>query len=258
VPNFEHRVSFISIYFIFWLILRLPHPDGDLGLPGRVLASVGNHETWDDPNLEGMMTTMPWLTDLGMSPKNRIYARPYHNSHFIFLDSGGMCINEKPWCSKNPVFAKQMAFLELHLKLAQKNGADHVFVVYHKPSFVQYGHDPLPPKQNPHYVLKKYAKFFNILVFNSHAHTTEQYLVDGINYLVIGGSGTEQVFTKAQNPSSSEKELYWQGKPRVQEYNYLRVKVDGRQLNAELHGIRPPNKVSTVNMVQLPASPTSP
>ncbi|MCP4114207.1 MAG: hypothetical protein GY737_02185, partial [Desulfobacteraceae bacterium] len=53
----------------------------------------------------------------------------------------------------------------------------HVFVVYHKPSFVKVAHDPLPADQSPHRFLKKFADRLNICVFSSHTHTTEQYRV---------------------------------------------------------------------------------
>ncbi len=134
-----------------------------------------------------------------------------------------------------------MAFLVEELKAARAAGADHVFVVYHSPSYVQVAHDPLPPDQSPHPYLKPYALDFNIVVINSHTHTTEQYLVDGINYLVLGGGGAAQKFSYTQNPST-ETELYWKGRTpseRAEEYNYLRVTVDGPRLVGVIHRWRP-------------------
>ena len=71
------------------LLSRLPPPGKNLGLPGRVLAAVGNHETWHDENISGLLTAMPWLKSLGLSDKRRIYAVTFRNCRFIFLDAGG-------------------------------------------------------------------------------------------------------------------------------------------------------------------------
>ncbi len=142
------------------------------------------------------------------------------------------------WSSKTPVFEDQMSFLQQQLNNARRHKADHVFVVYHKPSFVKVGHDPLPPDQNPHSYLKPFTKDLNIVVFNSHVHTTEHYQVDGINYFVMGGGGASQVFNLANDPST-EEELYWAGKERVEEYNYLYIDVDGPHLKASVHRFRP-------------------
>jgi len=235
------------------LLSRLPAPDDTLGLPGRVLAVVGNHELWDDENLVGMQETLPWLGDLGFSTDRRIYAFAYRNTRFIFLDSGTYCPGGTCWKSDNPPFAEQMTFLQEQLRQAEAEGAQHVFVVYHKPSFIQVGHDPLPEGQNPHPYLKPFASKFNLVVFNSHAHTTEHYLVDGINYLVLGAGGAPITFTPCENPSPQE-ELYWQGDKRVEEYSYLRVEVDGPRLRGELHRYRPGDSLhpfSTVEMFNL-------
>lgn len=220
------------------LLSRLPPPDEALGLPGRVLAAVGNHETWDGPNLAGMIETLPWLGDLGFSAQRRIYALKYQNSRFIFLDSGGHCSGKTCWNSRFPPFAEQMKFLVSQLKTARQEGARHVFVVYHKPSFVRVGHDPLPAGQNPHPYMVPFARDFNIIVLNSHTHTTEQYRVDGINYLVLGAGGAPQKFKLTKHPSQ-EAELYWNGAPRVEEYNYLQVEVDGPRVRGVLKRFRP-------------------
>ncbi len=235
------------------LISRLPPPDDILDLPGRVFGAVGNHETWDDQNLVGMVETLPWLGDLGFSSTRRIYAFAYRNTRFIFLDSGDWCPEGTCWKSTYPPFSEQMAFLQEQLRRAEVQGAQHVFVIYHKPSFIQVGHDPLPPGQNPHPYLKPFASKFNLVVFNSHAHTTEHYLVDGVNYLVLGGGGAPMSFSPAENPSPQE-ELYWQGETRVEEYSYLRVEVDGPRLRGELHRYRPgdpSHPFSTVEMFNL-------
>jgi hypothetical protein len=219
---------------------RLPPPDKNLGLPGRVLAAVGNHETWHDKEISGLLTAMPWLKELGLSDKERIYSVTFQNCRFIFLDSGesNKGSDRTEWTSKYPAFKAQMQFLTEQLEAAKKTGVDHVFVVYHKPSFVKVRYAPLPMDQNPHGLIKKFANDFNIFVFNSHTHTTELYREDGVHYLVLGAGGAPQAYDSKTNPSP-EEELYWNGKSRVEEYNYLQVKVDGSHIKGIIHRFRP-------------------
>jgi hypothetical protein len=37
------------------------------GLDGRFFASVGNHEVWGDPKIEGMLGTLPYLKKFGVT-----------------------------------------------------------------------------------------------------------------------------------------------------------------------------------------------
>jgi hypothetical protein len=231
------------------LLSRLPLPDKNLGLPGRVLAAVGNHEIWEDKDLRGMLTAMPWLKKLGLSKGRRIYSVPFRNCRFIFLDSGGYNTPED-WNSRFPGFEDQMAYLTKELNMAKESGADHAFVVYHKPSFVKVGHDPLHEEWNLHKYTKQFARDLNIIVLNSHTHTTEHYVVDGIGYLVLGGGGAPQNFDLTSNPSL-QKELYWKGEDRVEEYNYLQIEVNGTHITGVIHRFRPTepqNPMSTVEV----------
>ena len=222
------------------LLSRLPPPDKNMGLPGRVLAAVGNHETWHDKEISGLLTAMPWLKKPGLSDKERIYSVTFQNCRFIFLDSGETKNGSEriKWTSEYPTFKEQMEFLTEQLEAAKKTGVDHVFVVYHKPSFVKVRYYPLPMDQNPHRFIKKFANDFNIFVFNSHAHTTERYEEDGVHYLVLGGGGAPQAYDPKENPSPGD-ELYWNGDSRVEEYNYLQVKVDGSHIEGIIHRFRP-------------------
>lgn len=226
------------------LLSRLPPPGKNLGLPGRALAAVGNHETWYDEKISGLLTTMPWLKAFGLSDNRRIYSVTFRNCRFIFLDAGGSKtgLYGEAWTSDYPDFKSQMAFLTNELNAAKSTGTDHVFIVYHKPSFVKVGHDPLPMDQNPHTVIRKFAKDLNLVVFNSHTHTTEHYLVDGVNYLVLGAGGAPQAFDLTTNPSP-EEELYWKGQNRVEEYNYLKVTVDGPNIKGIIHRFRPTDTI---------------
>ena len=220
------------------LLLRLPVRPNARDLPGNLFAAVGNHATWYDDEIAGFRSTLPWLKKLGFTARHRIYSFVHNNCSFIFLDSGGWTPGGTTWSSRYPAFKAQMAYLTNHLETAKQNHRDHVFVIYHKPSFNKIGHDMLPKNQNPHEILKKYAKNLSIFVFNSHVHTTEHYLIDGINYQVIGGSGAPQNF-KFSRHASTEKELYWQGNPRVEEYNYLKVEVNSRKISGTIYRFRP-------------------
>lgn len=211
---------------------------------------MGNHETWKDETIRGFLTTMPRLQDLGLSADRRMYSVTFRNCWFIFLDSGGYTSEREGWTSRYPPFYEQMNFLTSELRRAKVSGADHVFVVYHKPSFVKIGHDPLPKGENPHEYIKPFARDLNIVVFNSHTHTTEHYVVDGVNYLVLGGGGAPQKFDLAAHPSP-EKELYWQEQSRVEEYNYLQVEVNGAHIKGVIHRFRPTETENPMTAVEV-------
>lgn len=231
------------------LLSRLPPPDKDLGLPGRIFATVGNHEIWEDENISGMLTTMPWLKELGLSSDHRRYSMSFRNCYFIFLDSCDFNTPEDRTGQFTP-FTKQMDYLKTELNKARGSGVDHVFIVYHSPSFVKVGHDPLPEGRNPHKYLKPFAGDLNIIVFNSHTHTTEHYMVDGIRYLVLGGGGAPQKFDPTANPSQ-EEELYWKGEERVEEYNYLQVDVTGPYIRGVIHRFRPTEPQKPISTVEV-------
>src|SRR4030095_7047137 len=55
---------------------QLPPPDGEMkaaGLDGRWFLSVGNHEVWGDPKIEGVLNAVPYLKKFGVTPENLIY-----------------------------------------------------------------------------------------------------------------------------------------------------------------------------------------
>jgi hypothetical protein len=55
---------------------QLPAPDEQMrgaGLPGRVFPAVGNHEVWDDSDVEGLLKAFPYLKQFGVSDKRLIY-----------------------------------------------------------------------------------------------------------------------------------------------------------------------------------------
>jgi hypothetical protein len=58
------------------VLKQLPAPDNQMraaGLPGRVFPAVGNHEVWDDTDVEGLLNAFPYLKQFGVSDKRLIY-----------------------------------------------------------------------------------------------------------------------------------------------------------------------------------------
>ncbi len=218
---------------------RLP-AGGPEGLPGRFFPAPGNHETWLDENLEGLLSTVPYLAQMGFTIERRVYKFDYGTSRFIFLDTGDMDYrNPSAWGSKHPDFQTQMTILTEWLQEAKEEGIDQVFVTFHSPAFCIAGWGPLPLKENPHQYLKPFASDLKITVFNGHIHTTEVYQVDGIRYLLLGAGGGEQGYQANIPPKDYPEELYWKGQPRVEDYNYLRVQVSGKETRMWLRRYRP-------------------
>ena len=58
------------------------------GLPGRVFPAVGNHEVWDDSDVEGLLSAFPYLKQFGVSDKRLIYKFDFNGARFIFLWTG--------------------------------------------------------------------------------------------------------------------------------------------------------------------------
>ncbi len=216
-------------------------PAGGPGsLPGRFFPAPGNHETCLDENLEGLLSTVPYLPQMGFTIERRLYKFDYGASRFIFLDTGDMDYrNPSAWGSKHPDFQAQMAILTEWLQEAKKEGIDQVFVTFHSPAFCIAGWGPLPSKENPHSYLKPFASDLKITVFNGHIHTTEIYQVDGIRYLLLGAGGGEQGYQANIPPKGYPEELYWKGQPRVEDYNYLRVQVSNKGTRMWLRRYRP-------------------
>jgi len=70
---------------------QLPAPDHEMraaGLDGRWFMSVGNHEVWADPKIEGTLSAVPYLKKLGVTPENLIYKFDFNGVRFIFLWTG--------------------------------------------------------------------------------------------------------------------------------------------------------------------------
>ena len=73
------------------VLKQLPAPDQQMraaGLPGRVFPAVGNHEVWDNSDVQGLLQSFPYLKQFGISDKRLIYKFDFNGARFIFLWTG--------------------------------------------------------------------------------------------------------------------------------------------------------------------------
>jgi len=155
--------------------------------------SVGNHEVWADPKIEGVLSAVPYLKKLGVTPDNLIYKFDFKDVRFIYLWSGKYDYRSpSQWDADRPKYAEQMTQLQKWLDEAKANGIRKAFIIFHYPVFARSGLGPIPAPDNPHTVIASYAKDMEVVVLNGHVHTTEIYEVDGVKYLMLGGGGAEQ------------------------------------------------------------------
>jgi hypothetical protein len=228
---------------------QLPHPDQKMraaGLEGRVFPAVGNHEVWDDSDVEGLLASFPYLKKLGVSNKQLIYKFDFDNVRFIFLWTGKYDYRDPTgWGATRPAYEEQMKQLTAWLDEAKANGTRKVFISFHAPAFCRSGMGAIPESQNPHKTIAAYAKDLDIVVFNGHVHTTEVYEVDGVKYLLLGGGGAEQDpilpgRTHIKVPANYPPDQYWKGEPPKEEYNYLLVDVKpGQKTKFTINRFRP-------------------
>ena len=231
------------------VLKQLPHPDKkllDAGLDGRVFPAVGNHEVWNDSDVEGLLAAFPYLKKLGVSDDHLIYTFDYSGVRFIFLWTGKYDYRDPTgWGATRPAYEAQMKQLQTWMDDARAKGIKKVFISFHAPAFCRSGMGPIPEDQNPHKVIAAYAKDMDIVVFNGHVHTTEVYEVDGVKYLVLGGGGAEQDpilpgRTHIKVPADYPLDQYWKGESPKEDYNYLHVDViPGQPTKFTLNRFRP-------------------
>ncbi len=231
------------------VLKHLPKPDREMekaGLPGRVFPAVGNHEVWDDSDVEGLLSAFPYLKKFGVSDKQLIYRFDYEGVRFIFLWTGKYDYRDPSgWGATRPAYEEQMKQLQQWLEEAKANGTKKAFISFHAPTFCSAGMGPIPEVQNPHKTIAAYAKDLDIVVFNGHVHTTQLYQVDGVKYLVLGGGGAEQDpilpgRTHLKMPTGYPMDQYWKGASPIEEYNYLLVDVQpGEPTKFTLNRFRP-------------------
>src|SRR5436190_5961083 len=164
------------------VLRQLPAPDQqmrDAGLPGLVFPAVGNHEVWDDSDVEGLLHAFPYLKQFGVSDKRFIYKFDFNGVLFIFLWTGKYDYRSpSSWDATRPAYDAQMTELKTWLDEAKAAGIKKTFISFHAPAFARSGMGAVPEAQNPHKVIASYAKDLEIVVFNGHVHTTEVYEVD--------------------------------------------------------------------------------
>lgn len=244
------------------MLKLLPPADSEMkaaGLEGRWLMSVGNHEVWGDPKIEGVLSALPYLKKLGVTPDKLIYKFDFGGARFMFLWSGKYDYRSpSDWDADRPIYAEQMKQLQQWLDEAKAKGIRKAFITFHYPVFARSGFGPIPAKDNPHKLIASYAKNMEIVVFNGHIHTTEMFEVDGVKYLMMGGGGAEQDpilpgRTVFKVPADYPPELYWKGAPPQEEYNYCIVDVKpGQKTKFTLNRFRPwsAEPFSTVQLFQ--------
>jgi len=231
------------------VLKKLPPPDDQMrtaGLPGRVFTAVGNHEVWNDSDVEGLLTAFPYLKKFGVSDKQLTYKFDYDDARFIFLWTGKYDYRSpSAWGATRPVYEEQMKQLKVWLDEAKAAGTKKVFIAFHAPAFCRSGLGAIPEDQNPHKTIAAYAKDLDIVVFNGHVHTTELYQVDGVKYLLLGGGGAEQDpilpgRTHIKVPADYPPDLYWKGASPKEDYNYVLVDVKpGEKTRFTLNRFRP-------------------
>ena len=231
------------------VLKQLPPPDDQMkaaGLSGRVFPAVGNHEVWDDSDVEGLLAAFPYLKQFGVSDKQLIYKFDFDGARFIFLWTGKYDYRSPTaWDATRPAYDEQVKQLKQWLDEAKTAGTRKIFVAFHNPTFCRAGMGAIPEPQNPHKIFASYAKDLDIVVFNGHVHTTEVYEVDGVKYLLLGGGGAEQDpilpgRTSIKVPAGYPPDLYWKGQSPKEECNYLLVDVQpGHDTRFTLNRFRP-------------------
>lgn len=231
------------------VLQQLPPPDQQMkqaGLGGRVFPAVGNHEVWDDSDVQGLLASFPYLKDLGVTDKHLLYKFDFQGVRFIFLWTGKYdLLVPSAWDATRPSYQAQMTQLKTWLNEAKAQGTKKVFISFHYPTFCRFGFGGIPEPDNPHKIIASYAKDLDIVVFNGHVHTTELFQVDGVKYLVLGGGGAEQEptlpgTTKVHLPAGYPADLYWKDELPEEEYNFVHVEVQpGQPTRFTLHRFRP-------------------
>jgi hypothetical protein len=213
---------------------------------GSRFPRCGNHEVWEDSDVQGLLQAFPYLKQFGVSDKRLIYKFDFSGARFIFLWTGKYDYRSpSSWDADRPQYEAQMKELKTWLDEAKAAGTRKIFISFHAPAFCRSGMGPIPEPQNPHKVIASYAKDLEVVGFNKHVHTTELYEVDGVKYLLLGGGGAEQDpilpgRTAIKVPAGYPTDLYWKGQPPKEEYNYLLVDVQpGQKTKFTLNRFRP-------------------
>ncbi len=113
------------------MLKQLPPADSEMraaGLEGRWFMSVGNHEVWGDPKIEGVLNAVPYLKKLGVTPEKLIYKFDFKGARFIYLWSGKYDYRSPSlWDADRPKYAEQMKQLQQWLDEAKAKGITQGF-----------------------------------------------------------------------------------------------------------------------------------
>ena len=86
---------------------------------------------WGDPKIEGVLSAVPYLKKLGVTPENRIYKFDFNGARFIFLWTGKYDYRSpSQWDGDRPKYAEQMKRLQQWLDEAK---AKHQEGLHHLP-----------------------------------------------------------------------------------------------------------------------------
>jgi hypothetical protein len=71
------------------MLKLLPEPDAEMiaaGLDGRWFLSIGNHEVWGDPKIEGTLAAVPYLKKFGVTSERLIYKFDFKDARFLSVE----------------------------------------------------------------------------------------------------------------------------------------------------------------------------
>ena len=191
------------------------------GLHGRVFPAVGNHEVWDDSDVEGLLAFFPYLRKLGVSERDLIYKFDYQGTRFIFLWTGNTTTarrrrgtppgrpTKSRWSNCSGGWTKP-----------RPNGTKTIFISFHTPAFCRSGMGAIPEAQNPHTSLPRTPRTSTSSSSTDTCTPPSSYHVDGVKYLLLGGGGAEQDpilpgRTHLKVPDGYPPDQYWKGGARA-------------------------------------------
>ena len=130
------------------VLKQMPAADAQMqaaGLPGRVYPAVGNHEVWDDSDVEGLLTAFPYLKKFGVTDKRLIYKFDFNDARFIFLWTGPYDYRQPTgWDATQPAYEAQMKELKQWLDEAKATGNQESLHCLPLPDLLSRRHGPHP------------------------------------------------------------------------------------------------------------------
>ena len=166
---------------------------GDLVMDGRITSD------WDGFfwAIKNLASEHPYFTAHGNHEYNSVYyyeafdipynrawySFDYGDAHFVILNADVLLMQKDEKLMK-----KETEWLEKDLE--SHKDSKYKFVIYHEPFWtncVEYGEEGTSPTVD--WWKPIFEKYGVTVVFNSHYHLYERFLVDGVNYITTGGGG---------------------------------------------------------------------